>query len=155
MNVPATQTATSPSPAAAPTGGAPAIAVSTLVPQVVTNEPVAVIAPPVVPQTNHSVFVQERNAELMVLAMNNDSNSLNTIWGELANPDKEIRAGALAAVVQFGNRSVAPSLRELAAQTADSTEKADIIQAADYLELPSLNDLPRAQPRVQKPKQPK
>jgi len=77
----------------------------------------------------------------MALAMNNDSNSLAIIWSELANPDQEIRAGALAAVVQFGDRSVTPRLRELAAQTEEAKEKADINAAADYLELPSLTEI--------------
>ena len=110
--------------------------------------------PPAVQDKDHEEHVQERVAELTALAMNDDTNSLNTIWSELANPDKEIRAGALAAVVQFGDHSVVPRLRELAAQTPAATEKADIIEAADFLELPSLTDLPRARPRAPKPGQP-
>jgi hypothetical protein len=108
-------------------------------------EPVAATAPAVQP-TNHAAYVQSRVAELMALAMNNDSNSLNTIWSELSNPDKDIRAGALAAVVQFDDPSVAPRLRTLADQTEDPSQKAAILAAANYLQLPPLTDLPPVPP---------
>ena len=117
----------------------------------VTSGPPAVTALSAVQPANHPVNAQERVAELAALAMNNDTNSLNTIWSELSNPDKDIRDGALAAVVQFGDRSVTPRLRELAAQTEDPAEKVEIIKAADYLELPSLTDLPRS-PKSPAPK---
>jgi len=107
-------------------------------PLAVTDAMAPATAPPVMQATNPAVNAQDRTAELMALAMNDDTNSLNTIWSELANPDKEIRAGALAAVVQFGDRSVVPRLRELAAQTDDAAEKVSILEAADFLELPSL-----------------
>jgi hypothetical protein len=101
---------------------------------------------PVVPDMDHEEYVRERVAELTTLAMNDDANSLRAIWSELSNPDKEIRAGALEAVVQFGDRSVVPSLRALAAKTEDSAEKASIIAAADQLELPPLFELEGASP---------
>lgn len=96
--------------------------------------------PAVIQETNHADYVRERIAELMELAMNDDSDSLNTIWAELSNPDKQIREGALEAVVQFGDRSVVPRLRELAAQTEDPAEKASILAAVDHLDLPPLGE---------------
>src|SRR5262249_6835874 len=64
--------------------------------------PVAVSAPPAIArpvptlaETNHAEYVRKRNAELMALAMNNDSASLETILSELRNPDRQIRKGAL------------------------------------------------------------
>lgn len=96
---------------------------------------------PAVKDPDHAEQVRARVAELTTLSMNNDADSLKTIWSELSNPDKEIRAGALEAVVQFGDRSVVPDLRKLAAQTSDSAEKASILEAADHLDLPSLSDL--------------
>ena len=97
--------------------------------------------------TNHAEYVQERVAELTSLAMNDDANSFDTIWSELSNPDKGIRAGALEAVIQFGDHSVGPRLRELAAQTQDPAEQSAILEAADYLDLPPITDLPRKQPK--------
>ena len=81
----------------------------------------------------------------MALAMNDDPDSFNIIWSELSNQDKEIRAGALAAIVQFGDRSVTPRLRELAGQTQDPYEKINILAAADQLDLPPFGTLPPAQ----------
>lgn len=138
--LPTAQIETNPAPANA---REPSFATAT--PLVVTNDLATAVVPQNNSETNHAVLVQERVAELMALAMNDDSNSLNTIWSELANPDKDIRAGALAAVVQFGDRSVAPRLRDLAAQTEDAAEKVEIINAADFLELPPLTEIHRVQ----------
>jgi hypothetical protein len=119
---------------------------------VITNILAAVVVAPNNQDTNHAEYVQERVAELTSLAMNDDANSFNIIWSELSNPDKEIRAGALEAVIQFGDHSVGPRLRDLAAQTQDPAEQAAILEAADYLDLPPITDLPRKQPE-NKPKQ--
>jgi hypothetical protein len=110
------------------------------VPLAVASDKATVAIPPVIQEENHADYVRERIAELMELAMNDDSDSLNTIWAELSNPDKEIRQGALEAVVQFGDRSVVPRLRELAAQTEDPAEAASILAAADHLDLPPLGE---------------
>ena len=112
----------------------------------VAREAVTFARSPVIQETNHADYVRGRVAELMALAMNDDSNSLESIWAELSNPDKQIREGALEAVVQFGDSSVVPRLRELATQTEDPVEKANIIAAADHLELPPLTDFLREQP---------
>ena len=123
--------------------------ISAPAPPAVTNAPAAIAIVAIVPAVkdkNYAEYVQERVAELTVLAMNDDSNSFNIIWSELSNPDREIRAGALEAVIQFGDHSVSPRLRELAAQTQDPAEQAAILEAADYLDLPPITDLPRKQP---------
>jgi hypothetical protein len=120
--------------------------ISPPLPPAVSNTPATVVVAPNIQDTNHAEYVRERVAELTSLAMNDDANSFNTIWSELSNRDKEIRAGALEAVIQFGDHSVGPRLRELAAQTQDPAEQAAILQAADYLDLPPITDLPRKQP---------
>jgi hypothetical protein len=101
---------------------------------------------PTVQETDPETASSQRVAELMALAMNDDSNSLHTICSELTNPDKEIRAGARAAAVQFGDRSIIPYLRQLADQTSDPFEKVDITKAADQLALPLLGESDLAQP---------
>jgi hypothetical protein len=90
------------------------------------------------PDTNHAEYIHQRITELTALAMNDDTNSLNTILSELANPDPQIRKGALEAVIQFGDRSVIPHLKEVADQTESTAEKADILAAIDFLSLPTL-----------------
>jgi len=105
------------------------------------SEPVASIAPvPLPPQTNHAHYVQQRIEELNALAMNNDSASLETILSELRNPDRKIRQGALEATKQFEDRAAIPRLKEIAAETDDEDEKAELLEAADWLNLPSLTE---------------
>jgi hypothetical protein len=58
----------------------------------------------------------------------------------MRNPDKAIRKGALEAAIQFGDRSVVPTLQDIAAQTDDPAEKAEILAAIDYINLPSLTE---------------
>jgi hypothetical protein len=128
-----------------PPSASPLPALAEEKPAIPAATPAPVSAPPLVSDADHAERVRARVEELMNLAMNDDAASLRTIWSELYNPDREIRAGALAAVVQFGDRSVVPNLRALAAQTQDAAEKADILAAADHLALPTLIDLHRAQ----------
>jgi|ERR1041385_5986730 hypothetical protein len=81
-----------------------------------------------------------RAAELMELALNNDSASLKIILAELGNPNRAIRNAALQAAVQFGSRDAIPSLRQATAQVDDSDEKAELLQAIEFLKLPSLSE---------------
>ena len=88
----------------------------------------------------HSQKIRQRIAELNDLAMNSDTNSLNTILAELNNSDKEIRKGALEAVIQFADRAAIARLQEIADRTEDATEKAALLEAIEYLKLPSLTE---------------
>ena len=118
---------------------------TTSAPPAVANDKAAAAIPSVLQEETHKEYVRERLTQLMELAMNDDSESLTTIWAELSNPDKQIREGALEAVVQFGDRSVVPRLRELAAQTEDPAEKAGILEAAEHLDLPPFGEAQGAQ----------
>ena len=84
--------------------------------------------------------VGKRIAELEELAMNDDAASRDAILAELQNPDKEIRKAALEAAIQFNDRSVVPRLQEIAAQMEDPGEKAAVLEAIDYINLPSLSE---------------
>jgi hypothetical protein len=101
--------------------------------------------PPAAPDPAHAQHVQQRIMELNILAMKSDRASRDAILGELQNPDKEIRKGALEAAIQFGDRSVVPRLKEVAAETQDPAEKAEILAAIDYINLPSLTEYLAAQ----------
>jgi hypothetical protein len=97
----------------------------------------------------HAAYVERRIEELDALAMNNDAQSRDTILSELKNnPDKQIRAAALEAAIQFDDRSVVPPMQEIAAQTQDPEEKAAILKAIDYINLPSLTEYRAAHPRT-------
>ncbi|HEY5297908.1 MAG TPA: hypothetical protein VIK59_08275 [Verrucomicrobiae bacterium] len=99
-------------------------------PPIVTNDPAA-----------HAKYVKQRTEELNDLAMNNDTDSRDAILAELrTNSDKQIRAAALEAAIQFDDRSVVPQLQQIADETEDPDEKADILAAIDYINLPSLTE---------------
>ena len=93
--------------------------------------------------------VSERSAELMALAMNNDPNARDMLLSELQNPDKDIRSAAIDALIQLGDRSAVPRMRQLADRMQDPDEKADMLAAADFLDLPALTDF-LAQQQAQK-----
>ncbi len=91
-------------------------------------------------EARHQAFVETRTAELMDLAMNDDRESLNTILSELNNRDPQVRKAAVEAAVQFGSRDAIPNLMDAAAQTDDPQEKADIMEAIQFLKLPTLSE---------------
>ena len=114
------------------------------------NPPPVVSAAPVA-GTNaaaaHAQYVRQQIEKLQALSWNNDVQSRDTILSELKkNPDKEIRAAALEAAIQFDDRSVVPPMQEIAAQTEDPDEKAAILEAIDYINLPSLTEFMAAHP---------
>jgi hypothetical protein len=79
-------------------------------------------------------------AALEDLAWEDDADSLKAILAELASPQAEVRAAALAATRSFGSRDAVPTLREISARTKDSAERRALEETADYLELPSLSE---------------
>src|SRR5258708_8468865 len=95
-----------------------------------TNPPVAIAVESSVPSDEDSPtakrndYVESRVDELMELAMNDDSASLDTILSELTNRDPKIRKGALEATIQFGSRDAIPRMLDAASQTDDPREKA-------------------------------
>jgi hypothetical protein len=98
-------------------------------------------AAPAAPDPAHARYIERRIAELDDMAMKNDAVSRDTILSELRNPDGQIREAALEAVVQFSDRSVVPRLQEIAEQTEDPAEKAAILEAIEYINLPSLTEV--------------
>lgn len=89
-------------------------------------------------QTNS---VEERIIELMELGARNDPESFQKIIFGLSDADPEIREAALEATIQFGDRDAIPILKELAAKTDDPQEKVEILNAAEYLALPSFSEI--------------
>jgi hypothetical protein len=143
---PAPSVAAKPSAADSVTGEGKAAATAALKPEAAapmvtaTGADVPSTNPPPVTGPAHDDYVHRRIAELDALAMKGDSFGRDTILAELQNPDKAIRKGALDAAIQLSDRSVVPRLQEVAAQTEDPAEKADILAAIDYINLPSLTE---------------
>jgi hypothetical protein len=92
-------------------------------------------------EAEHDAYVEKRSEELMELSMADDSESLNTILSELTNRDPQIRKAALEACIQFGSRDAIPKLSDAVLQTDDAKEKAAIVEAIDFLKLPSATEL--------------
>lgn len=118
-------------------------------PAEVASSPAAAAAPakdgaaevPAPGAANHSEYVKTRIAQLQDLSMENDAASLNTILSELNNRDPEIRSAAVEAAIQFGSRDAIPALMEAATHTDDPQEKKEMIDAAEFLKLPSLTEV--------------
>ena len=90
------------------------------------------------PEAKQEAYVAKRVGELQDLGMENDSASLDTILAELENGDPSIRQAAVDAAVQFGSRDAIPRLMTAAAQAADPKEKSTILDAVEYLNMPTL-----------------
>ena len=89
----------------------------------------------------HKKYVHDTIDRLFSLQMNNDPASLAAILKEMKNSDKTIRAAALKATIEFNDRSVIPALQKIADKTADPHEKVEILNAIDYIKLPSLTEV--------------
>lgn len=89
---------------------------------------------------NEAESVIQRVEDLEKLAVGGDSVSRDALVAELDNPDADVRAAALDALIHLDDRSLVPRLREIAARTEDAVEKGKILEAADYISLPSFQE---------------
>jgi HEAT repeat protein len=83
---------------------------------------------------------RQRVAELRDWATRREPNSLNTILSELSNPDAGIRRAALAAAMEFGDRSAIPALQEALESNSDPQDKVSLQRAIAFLQLPTLTE---------------
>ena len=95
---------------------------------------------PVLSTAEHEEWVNKRSAELNELAMEPGPEAHQQIVDELKNPDKAIRLVALEALEQANDRSVVPQMQQIAEQTDDPGEKQAILDAIDFINLPSLTE---------------
>ena len=87
-------------------------------------------------QETQAEFVSKRVAELMDLAMTDDTNSLDSILAELNNNNAEIREAAVTAAVQFKSPEAIPALKDAYARTDDPEDKIRIAKAIEFLAVP-------------------
>jgi hypothetical protein len=152
----------SPSPAVAGENPLPAAAVSNAPVETTppTNPPPAlVVSAAPAAGTNAAAaqdeLVQQKIEQLEAWSRNSDVPSRDAILSELRNsPDRQIRAAALEAAIQFNDRSVVPSLKEIAEQTQNPDEKDAILEAIEYINLPSLTEYRAAHPPKDQPASP-
>ena len=93
------------------------------------------------PEDPQADYVAKRSSELMELAMNDDADSLATILSELTNRDPAVREAAVRAATQFGSRDAIPRLADAATQTDDAHERAEILDAIEFLKMPRVGEV--------------
>ena len=139
----------SPPPAAVPIAIAETKPAAPQTAPTVTNVPPPAPAPvAAAPVATNALTPEQRQAaidaetdRLQQWSMNDDSESLSNILADLTNSEKEIRGAAIEAVQQFGSTNAIPILKNLAANDQDPEEKAALLEAANFLSLPSIFDV--------------
>lgn len=126
------------------------IAASVAIPETNTTTNVAMVGAPVapLPSAATNVLTPEQREEaidaekdrLYQWSMNDDVASLSAILNDLTNSEKEVRLAAIEAAKQFGSSNAIPTLKADAANAQDTEEQIALLQAADFLSLPSLAD---------------
>jgi hypothetical protein len=105
-------------------------------------EPAPAPAPMVVKKTatpeEREAAIDAETDRLSSWAMNDDAQSLSNILADLTNPEKEIRDAAIDAAEQFGSTNAIPALKAVAANTTDTEEQIALLEAANFLSLPSF-----------------
>ncbi|HXI71101.1 MAG TPA: hypothetical protein VNN22_12165 [Verrucomicrobiae bacterium] len=97
--------------------------------------------------------IQAQIDRLVDLQSNDDDASLQAILKELTNTNRIIRHEAIEATIQFGGHTAVPVLKDLATRTWDPDEKKELLEAAEFLALPTLSEA-RAQKEQEKMQDP-
>lgn len=111
-------------------------------PQVSTSAPVVTRA---LSPKEHEAVVDAEVERLSNWAMNNDPESLSNIVNDLVSPEKDIRVAAINAAKQFESPDAIPALKAAAAvavNAGNSQEAVDMLEAADWLALPTVEFRP-------------
>ena len=116
----------------------------------ITNVP----PPAPAPVATNTLTPEQRQAaidaetdRLQQWSMNDDSASLSSILADLTNSEKEIRKAAIEAAEQFGSTNAIPTLKAVAANTTDTDEQIALLEAANFLSLPSIFDVDKSTPK--------
>jgi hypothetical protein len=104
-----------------------------------TAAPATTIISSMTPEEKQS-YIETEVARLQDLSTQDDSASLSSIMNDLTNSEKEVRLAAIEATKQFGSKDAIPVLQADVTSAADTDEKIALLEAADFLSLPSLTD---------------
>jgi hypothetical protein len=83
----------------------------------------------------------EREAALSEIAGSGEPGALEFLVDELSRAHGEQQSKLLQAVIDFGSRDAIPKLLALAETSDDPEQAAALVEAADYLALPTLKEL--------------
>ena len=101
--------------------------------------PLAAVKPPM-PTEEKQAYIEAETSRLQDLSTQDDATALSAILNDLTNPEKEVRLAAIEATKQFGSKDAIPTLQASVADAKDTDEKIALLQAADFLALPTLAD---------------
>lgn len=101
--------------------------------------PLATIKPRMTPEEKQA-YIEAETGRLQDLSTQDDPAYLAAILNDLTNPEKEVRLAAIEATKQFGSKDAIPALQAEVANASDADEKIALIEAADFLSLPTLAD---------------
>jgi len=124
-------------------------------PTITSVPPPAPVPVTAAPATNTLTPEQRKaaiNAEaerLQEWSMNDDPASLSNILADLTNSEKAVREAAIEAAEQFGSTNAIPTLKAVAANTTDAKEQIALLEAANFLSLPSALSIPRTPEQIQ------
>ena len=99
----------------------------------------ATVKPPMTPEERQA-FIEAETSRLQDLSTQDDPASLSPILNDLTNLEKEVRLAAIEATKQFGSKDAIPVLQADVAGATDTDEKIALLEAADFLSLPTLAD---------------
>jgi hypothetical protein len=80
----------------------------------------------------------------VLVSGNDDANALNVLASRFENVDPEVRKAAVEAALQLSNTNIIPQLNTALEHLKDPHDKAAILDAIAYLQLPSGNQITNA-----------
>jgi hypothetical protein len=105
----------------------------------VRPKPITEIPQSLTPEQKQAYIFGEMR-RLQDLSTKNDPESFSAILNDLTNSEKEVRLAAIEATKQVGNRDAIPVLKANVAGTTDTDEQIALLQAANFLSLPTIAD---------------
>ncbi|SPE50926.1 exported hypothetical protein [Verrucomicrobia bacterium] len=118
------------------------------------SRPEVVSATQAVAETNHESGSKEPQPASAAFSHSPPSNppaasgsisEADAILVRLNSTDRETRKAALEDATQLEDRSIVPRLREIADRTEDPAEKAEILAAIEFINLPSVTEYLKSQ----------
>jgi hypothetical protein len=101
--------------------------------------PITIPATNVLTEEQRLAAIDAERDRLQEWSMNSDDPaSLSHILADLTSPEKEIRDAAIEATKQYGSSNAIPTLKAVAANTADTEEQIALLEAAYFLSLPGM-----------------
>jgi hypothetical protein len=129
-----------PTPETTPQNIIPSTALPPLLP---APAPIAILTP-----AQRQAAIDTELARLSEDSMSDNPTALTNLLAGLTSPEKEIREAAIRALEQFGDTNAIPALQAAAANATDPKEQADLLAAADFIALPSVDFSPPATPQT-------